>query len=356
MCVFDFHFSLTLQAVCSNTRAIRKGPSSSIMTVMIIGEIIYFWSKLISTDARRRSVGEEQCTRRVTQSMSKFQECIIMKETTVIFVYGNWEKLWMRRLWLIWPLHFLTSSQQFAERKQYIYLFLFLYCCDSATNPGIIVKACSDFDFWWLVSLFYLRSHPLAAEEVDPQKERKRMRRLRRKVLPEIPASYLEAEEKLLNDDNIRKLFGISDPLPGEEEGEIFFQKGLHGPHGSTLVFASPHMLQNCLSKTSKAKLDATFKILPRHPHGRQLLTIHASHGVNVSYAQSAYPAWLHYSSLFCFTIYVFSFCRRFQYYMQSCKVRKKLRTFNCSNISNWNFVLCGSQVLHMRLFLGLAV
>lgn len=130
---------------------------------------------------------------------------------------------------------------------------------------------------------FFRPCHREAAEQVEPYKERKRMRRLRRDALPKVPDSFEELEDKLWNDESIRKMFGVSDPLPGEAEGEPFFRKGLHGPHGTTLVFASPFMIENCLKPASKAKLDATFKVMPRKPGGRQLLTIHACHGTHVS-------------------------------------------------------------------------
>lgn len=140
------------------------------------------------------------------------------------------------------------------------------------------------------------------------------------------PQSYDELEDLLKNDESIRKLHGTSDPLPGEEEGEEFFRTGLHGPHGTTLVFASQYMMDQCLATSTKAKLDATFKVLPRKPSGRQLLTLHACHGTNVSQF-----------SLLCFrlischnvTVLVSFVYRHFQSFMLLCSRKRRLHMCN---------------------------
>lgn len=171
------------------------------------------------------------------------------------------------------------------------------------------------------------------------------MRKLRRKALPKVPDSFEELEDKLWNDDNIRKMFGLSDPLPGEGEGEPFFRKGLHGPHGTTLVFASPFMVENCLKPASKAKLDATFKVMPRKPGGRQLLTIHACHGTHVSPQHCIFLSELGLCYLHLVNPCIF-FPRVFLSFLLSCKAKRKLPMYSFWSTLKLNYVHSG---IHQR-------
>ena len=186
--------------------------------------------------------------------------------------------------------------------------------------------------------LSIVHRHAGAAEFIEPRKVKREMRQLRRKTFEaRVPQSYAELENLLENDPHISKLYGMSEPLPGEEEGEQFFRKALHGPHGTTLVFATPSMLNECLTSSTKGSLDATFKVLPRKPGGRQLLTIHATHGSNVSSGRICIFTCRHmplFYSCVCFMPYFFSH-RPFPASTLLWRVRKRLLT--CSSLSTLN-------------------
>ncbi|KAK3910891.1 Phosphoenolpyruvate carboxykinase [GTP] [Frankliniella fusca] len=135
-----------------------------------------------------------------------------------------------------------------------------------------------------IVKLFRTISTQYAdvAEHVDPVRERRKMRRARRNMLPKCPGDYDELSELLVNDERIKRLYGCCDPVPGSEaENEKFFQTALRNQYGTTLIFASPHLLEKLLSKSKQCKMDATFKVLPMKPKGRQLLSVHATDGIH---------------------------------------------------------------------------